>query len=102
MLILQVAIFSLGTTTAIGGTTNPNSDAPFASAREDQVLNILSVLENRMGEQQLLQRVKDKLLTLGDGQIQLIASFSDRVVREKNTTGSDIAFLLMTALITLL
>ncbi len=66
------------------------------------MIKILSILENKIGDHQLLQKAKDKLLTLGDRQTQLIAILSDRVAKEENTVGSDIAFLLMTALITLL
>jgi hypothetical protein len=66
------------------------------------VSKILLVLENRIEDQQLLEKTRDKLLTLNDRQIRLIASLSDRVHTEGNTTGSDIAFLLMTALITLI
>jgi hypothetical protein len=50
----------------------------------------------------LLGKAKKKLITLSDWQTRLIASLSDRVVEEGNTAGSDIAFLLMTVLITLL
>jgi hypothetical protein len=66
------------------------------------VSKILWVFENRVEDQQLLERAKDKLLTLDQRQLRLIASLSDRVAMEGNTTGSDIAFLLMTALITLI
>jgi len=102
LVILQLAIFLLITTIAASGATGPSSNEQYTSDRRTNVLKILSVLENKIGDQQLLQRAKEKLFTLGDRQTQLIASLSDRVAKEKNTTGSDIAFLLMTALITLL
>lgn len=102
IVILQLATLLLGTTIAESRTPAPNSNEQYLSNHRANVLKILSVLENKIGDQQLLQRAKDKLLTLGDRQTQLIASLSDRVAKEGNTTGSDIAFLLMTALITLL
>jgi hypothetical protein len=49
-----------------------------------------------------LGKTKKKLITLSDGKTRLLASLSDRVAEERDTTGSDIAFLLMTVLITLL
>jgi hypothetical protein len=49
-----------------------------------------------------LERTKEKLFTLSDKQARLIASLSDQVNQEGNTTAASIAFLLMTVLITLL
>jgi hypothetical protein len=91
-------------TATIAKTGKPNSDsgARYMLSLSADVSQILSVLENRIEDQQLLERTKDKLLTLDERQIRLIASLSDRVAKEGNTTGSDIAFLLMTALITLI
>jgi hypothetical protein len=79
-----------------------DADAPYVMSSLTDVSKILLVLENRIEDQQLLEKTRDKLLTLNDRQIRLIASLSDRVHTEGNTTGSDIAFLLMTALITLI
>jgi hypothetical protein len=102
LVILQLATFLLGTTIAASGTTGPNSNEQYVSNQRANVLKILSVLENKIEDQQLLQKAKGKLLTLGDRQTQLIASLSDRIAKGGSTIGSDIAFLLMTALITLL
>ena len=81
-------------------TIASNRDVPDSFSAD--VSQILSVLENRIENRSLLERTKDKLLTLDHRQIRLIASLSDRVVKEGNTTGSEIAFLLMTVLITLI
>jgi hypothetical protein len=101
LFILQMVIFHLGVTIATSGTTVPHSDDQYVSNHLTDILKIQSVLENKIGNQQLLEKTKDKLLTLSDGQTWLIASLSDRVKKEGNTTVGDIAFLLMTALITL-
>ncbi len=89
---------------AIAKTAKPDFQigASYRSIYSADVSQILSVLESRMEDRRLLERTKDKLLTLDDGQIRLIASLSHRVMREEGTTGSEIAFLLMTALITLI
>jgi len=100
--LVQWLIFLPSTTIAASGKNASDSDAPYVLSFSTDVYKILSVFENRIEDQQLLERTKDKLLTLDQRQIRLIASLSDRVAKEKNTTGSDIAFLLMTALITLL
>jgi hypothetical protein len=102
VIIFQTAIFPLGTTVAISRTTDPHFDDPSLTHLKSDVLKILSVLENKIEDLQLLGKTKEKLLSLSDRETRLIASLADRVTQEGNTTGSDIAFLLMTALITLL
>ncbi len=102
LVIFQIALFFLVTTNARSGAINPDSGAQYLSNHGIHVTKILAVLENKIEDQQVLERTKEKLFTLNDGQTRLIASLSDRVAREGETTGASIAFLLMTALITLL
>ena len=95
--------FFLPSTTMAGSLRNAHdSDSGYVLNSSTDMSKILLVLENRIDDQQLLERTRDKLLTLDERQIRLIASLSDRVVKEGNTTGSEVAFLLMTALITLI
>ncbi|OGP74974.1 MAG: hypothetical protein A2W09_03020 [Deltaproteobacteria bacterium RBG_16_50_11] len=101
-ILFQIAVFPLATTAAATPAVHPNSDGPLASKDRANVSKILTVLERRVDDPQLLEKTKKKLITLRDGQTRLIASLSDRVAEEGNTTGSDIAFLLMTVLIILL
>jgi len=100
--LVQWLIFLPGTTFAASGKRADDSRTRYVLSFSADVSKILSVFENRIEDPQLLERTKDKLLTLDQRQIRLIASLSDRVAKEGNTTGSDIAFLLMTALITLI
>jgi len=100
--LVQWFIFLPSATLAASGKTASDSDASYVLGFSADVSRILSVFENRIEDQQILERTKDKLLTLDQRQIRLIASLSDRVAKEGNTTGADIAFLLMTALITLI
>jgi hypothetical protein len=100
--LVQGLIF-LPSTSLAGSPKNAfGADDRYVLSSSTDVSKILLVLENRLEDQQLLERTRDKLLTLDDRQIRLIASLSDRIAKEGNTTGSDIAFLLMTALITLI
>lgn len=101
-LVFRIVISPLAATASVRPTVPPNSEDPFVSKQRGNVSKILTVLEKRVEDPQLLWKTKKKLITLSDGQTRLIASLSDRVAQEKNTTGSDIAFLLMTVLITLL
>jgi len=100
--LVQGFIFLPSTTIASNRKDAPDSHALYVTGFSADVSKILSVFENRIEDRELLERTKDKLLTLDQRQIRLIASLSDRVTKEGNTTGSDIAFLLMTALITLI
>jgi len=100
--LVQWLIF-LPVTTLAGNRSNASdSNARYARNFSTDVSKILWVLENRIEDQQLLERTMDKLWTLDHRQIRLIASLSDRVAEEGNRPGSDIAFLLMTALIALI
>ena len=87
---------------ALGGITGFSSDDSFNTLnRGADRMKILSVLENRIGSQKSLEKVKDKLLHLSDGEARLIASLSDLAANEGNRAGAEIAFLLLTALIVL-
>ncbi len=86
---------------ARSGKTVLESDHRSMMSSSADVSKILWVLENKIEDRRLLERTKEKLLTLDRGQIRLIASLSDRAANKDDTTGSDIAFLLMTALIAL-
>jgi hypothetical protein len=100
--LVQWLIFLPTATIAKSGKPASDSDPQYVLSYSADVSKILWVLENKIEDQQLLERTKDKLLTMDRRQIRLIASLSDRVASERNTTGSDIAFLLMTALIALI
>jgi hypothetical protein len=101
-IFFQIAIFPLTATASVRPTVPPGAEDPFVSKHRGNLTKILTVLESRVGDPQLLGKTKKKLTTLSDGKTRLIATLSDRVVEERNTTSSDIAFLLMTVLITLL
>ncbi len=100
--LVQWLIFLPGTTLAGNGNSVSDSDARYARSFSTDVSKILWALENRIEDEKLLERAMDKLWTLDHRQIRLIASLSDRVADEGNRPGSDIAFLLMTALIALM
>jgi hypothetical protein len=101
--VLAQWLIFLPSTTMAGSPRNvPDSDSGYVLNSSTDMSKILLVFENRIDDQQLLERTRDKLLTLDDRQIRLIASLSDRIATEGNTTGSAVAFLLMTALITLI
>lgn len=62
---------------------------------------ILAVVEARVGGGKLVERVRRKLLTLDRRQVALITTLADRVATGGGKSGSDVAFLLLAALVTL-
>ena len=70
-------------------------------SKSEETFKILSVLENKMGDQKLLEKAKGKVFILSDRQISLISSLSERIVSDGHTTGADFAFLLIMVLIVL-
>ncbi len=69
--------------------------------RDTDIARILSVLENRLGSPTVNEKVKDKVSTLSETQIRLIASLAELTSNGGQTAGADIAFFLITILIIL-
>ena len=98
--IIQMVIY-LSTTIAMSGTIDLHSVDQNLFHRRADVIKILSVLENRTRDEKILEKARDKLLNLSDRQFSLLASLSERIAKEGNKAGTEMAFLLMTVLITL-
>jgi len=70
-------------------------------AKERDLNRIMSVLESRIRNHQLPAKVRNKLASMNDEEIRLLTSLCDRVSKTGETTGSDLAVMLVTALIVL-
>ncbi|MBI2089168.1 MAG: hypothetical protein HYT78_10555 [Deltaproteobacteria bacterium] len=66
-----------------------------------EIDEILSALESKLERRRLPEKTKEKLSTLSDGQLSLLASLSIRMPRDDHGIAGDIAFLLITSLIVL-
>jgi hypothetical protein len=87
---------------AMGEIREPRMGVEYHEVRRrDDVMKILSVLKERVGDQESLERAKGKLFTLKDSEFNLINSLSEQITKEGERPGVDIAFLLITALIIL-
>lgn len=62
---------------------------------------IMSVLEDRIEDPEVLAKTRDKLHTLSDEEIRLVSSLCDRIATGERTAQADIVFSLVTALIVL-
>ena len=62
---------------------------------------ILAVLEKKMGEEKVSEKVRDKLFILTEAQMRLLISLGDRIADDGRTTGGDIVYFLITVMIVL-
>jgi hypothetical protein len=67
--------------------------------RERKLENIVGVLESRIRNRRLPVKVLHKLSLMSYADFQLVSSLCDRMAKEGDSTGADIAFFLVTALI---
>jgi len=99
-------------TGAFGGYTGQLStgimraDGRAPSARQGILINsdadmfkVLSVLEKRISDRELLEKVKHKLPALNEKRLKLLASLSDRMAAGTGESENNIAFLLIATLI---
>ena len=71
------------------------------SATSAEMVNILSMLEERADDERLIEKAKQKLATMNERDLRLMASLCDRIWVTGNDAGADIAFL-MTAMLVVL
>jgi hypothetical protein len=66
-----------------------------------EMLKILPVLENNIENGELLEKSKMKIYAMNNRELRLIAALCEKISDDGQTVSSDIAFLLVTALIVL-
>ncbi len=71
------------------------------TALNGEIHKIIPVLEDKIHNQKLLEKSKEKINGMGDREIRLVAALCEKISCEGETVSSDIAFLLVTALIVL-
>jgi hypothetical protein len=65
------------------------------------MLKILPVLELKIENKKLLEKSKEKILAMDDRELHLVVALCEKISDEQQAVSSDIAFLLVTALIVL-
>jgi hypothetical protein len=71
------------------------------SAPSPEVVRILSVLEERVDDGKLIEKAKQKLATMNEKDLRLMASLCDRIWVGGNDAGADFAFLMAAMLVVL-
>ncbi len=66
---------------------------------DPDALKVLSLMEKRVTDRQLLKKIRDKLPELGEDRLRMLASLSDEVNSENRGAKTDFAFLVLTTLI---
>jgi hypothetical protein len=64
-----------------------------------ETFKILSFMEKRVTDRKLLQKIRDKLPTLGKDRLRMLAFLSEEVAADDRTAKTDIAFLIATTVI---
>ena len=67
--------------------------------KQADMFRVLSILETRIGDSALLDKVRHKLPELREKRLQMIASLSDRMEGSRQDPGNNVAFLLIATLI---
>ncbi len=93
-------LFILGGGPAFGAVT-AHKQPVHETAVNGGIKKILPVLEDKIHNQKLLEKSKEKVYGMGDREIKLVAALCEKISDEGETVSSDIAFLLVTALIVL-
>ncbi|MBI5640877.1 MAG: hypothetical protein HZA17_10665 [Nitrospirae bacterium] len=63
------------------------------------MFRVLAVLETKIVDPDLLEKVRDKLSTMSEDRMRVAVSLSERVVEKAPEAETDVAFLLLTTLI---
>jgi len=66
-----------------------------------EMLKILPVLEDKIENRKLLEKSKEKIFNMKSRELHLVAALCEKISDEGQTVSTDIAFLLVTALIVL-
>ena len=99
--ILLCALHLACGSTANGAATVQKQSTVREPALNVEMLKILPVLEGKIENRKLLEKSKEKLFAMNSRELHLVASLCEKISDEGQTVSSDIAFLLVTALIVL-
>lgn len=98
---LFLVFILMGGAPAFCAVTMQKQPAVRETALKGGIYKILPVLEDKIHDQKLLEKSKEKIYGMGDREIRLVAALCEKISGEEETVSSDIAFLLVTALIVL-
>lgn len=71
----------------------------FGEYRDPRVLRVISLIEKKTDNQKVLAQIHHKLTNIGEERLRMISSLSERITSKGQEAESEVAFLLLTALI---
>lgn len=101
MIVLMCALLLAYVTPAYAATASPKRPGIREPALNLEMLKILPVLEGKIDNRELLEKSKEKIYAMDSREVRLIAALCEKISDERQGFSSDIAFLLVTALIVL-
>ncbi|MBI2360708.1 MAG: hypothetical protein HYV04_17685 [Deltaproteobacteria bacterium] len=102
-ILVAITIGSVGAASpAQRSFTDPGPPAGIVRGdRRAEIVHILSALQSKLENHRLPLKAREKLSTLSDDRLDLIASLAERMVRSRRALARDIAFLLVASLLIL-
>jgi len=92
--VATLLVYATSTAPAYAAAVTQETRARIAETRR-----ILSVVERTVDNGQVVARVRQKLSTLDDKRLRLLGTLADRLDTDRGTPRSDVALLLLVALI---
>jgi hypothetical protein len=83
------------------GTAHVGAEDHMLPAPKGRTAEILSVIESRIEDRRVIEKVHEKLNSLTDSDLSLIGSLCSRIERENGSAGAELALSLVMALIAL-
>jgi len=97
LFILMFAI--AGVSSAAAATPLPRTGQTVG--HHDDLRKVLSVVEHRTRDGNILEKMRKKLAVMDDRQLRLAASLCEQIARDDDSPGATVAFSIVTAIIVL-
>jgi hypothetical protein len=102
LFVMTLAVAGVSPAAGLSGTAAPFLPrAGQELAHRADLRKVLLVVEHRTKDEKVLEKMRDKLATLGDRELHLAASLCERIARDDDNAGADFAFSIVMALIVL-
>lgn len=102
--LFLISIVPTGVSTAAGQSGTAAlfpTRAVHAFDHRAELRKVLSVVEHRTKDGKVLDKMREKLAAMSDRELRLAASLCERIARDDESAGSDIAFSIVMALVVL-
>jgi hypothetical protein len=102
LFIMTIALAGVSPAAGLSGTAAPflpRAGQEFAHRAD--LRKVLLVVEHRTKDEKVLEKMRNKLTAMSDRELRLAVSLCERIARDDESAGSDIAFSIVMALVVL-